>query len=194
MAHCMWLKTIVAKAHYKGQTPRNPFAQYRINQNIKERQYLTEDEIKAVMTHEFANKKLAYIRNLFVFASFTALSFVNPNGMIPVPYLTFELADGNIKHYVKFQNDLDFSWKLKSLHDVANGLQQLHNIEIIHQDVKPSNILQFRDDSKLTDLDRSKCKSKKGPYDNYCFSGDKTYAPIEIYKEILVHNKNTTNL
>lgn len=107
----------------------------------------------------------------------------NPNGMIPVPYLTFELADGNIKHYVKFQNDLDFSWKLKSLHDIANGLQQLHNIEIIHQDVKPSNILQFRDDSKLTDLGRSKCKSKKGPYDDYVFSGDRTYAPIEIYKE-----------
>ena len=76
-AHCMWLKTIVSKAHYNGLTPRNPFAQYRVNQNIKERQYLTEDEIKAVMTHEFADKKLAYIRDLFVFASFTALSFVD---------------------------------------------------------------------------------------------------------------------
>ena len=29
------------------------------------------------MTHEFADKKLAYIRDLFVFASFTALSFVD---------------------------------------------------------------------------------------------------------------------
>ena len=76
-SHCMWLKTIVSKAHYNGLTPRNPFAQYRVNQNIKERQYLTEDEIKAVMTHEFADKKLAYIRDLFVFASFTALSFVD---------------------------------------------------------------------------------------------------------------------
>ena len=37
----------------------------------------TEEEIKAVMTHEFADKKLAYIRDLFVFASFTALSFVD---------------------------------------------------------------------------------------------------------------------
>ena len=71
-SHCMWLKTIVFKAYYNGLTPRNPFAQYRVNQNIKERQYLTEDEIKAVMTHEFADKKLAYIRDLFVFASFTA--------------------------------------------------------------------------------------------------------------------------
>ena len=76
-SHCMWLKTIVAKAHYNGLTPSNPFAQYRVNQNIKERQYLTEDEIKAVMTHEFADKKLTYIRDLFVFASFTALSFVD---------------------------------------------------------------------------------------------------------------------
>ena len=56
-SHCMWLKTIVSKAHYNGLTPRNPFAQYRVNQNIKERQYLTEDEIKAVMIHEFADKK-----------------------------------------------------------------------------------------------------------------------------------------
>lgn len=71
------MKTIVTKAHYNGLTPRNPFAQYRVNQNIKERQYLTEDEIKAVMTHEFADKKLAYIRDLFVFANITALSFVD---------------------------------------------------------------------------------------------------------------------
>lgn len=40
-------------------------------------EYLTEDEIKTVMTHEFSNRKLAYIRDLFVFASFTALSFVD---------------------------------------------------------------------------------------------------------------------
>lgn len=76
-SNCMWLKTIVAKAHYNGLTPRNPFAQYRVNQNVKEREYLTEDEIKTVMTHEFTDRKLACIRDLFVFASFTALSFVD---------------------------------------------------------------------------------------------------------------------
>lgn len=67
----------MAKAHYNGLTPRNPFAQYRVNQNVKEREYLTEDEIKTVMAHEFSNRKLAYIWDLFVFASFTALSFVD---------------------------------------------------------------------------------------------------------------------
>lgn len=73
----MWLKGVVMKAHYNGLIPRNPFAQFHISPNVKEREYLTEDELKAVMTHEFADSKLVYIRDIFVFASFTALSFVD---------------------------------------------------------------------------------------------------------------------
>ena len=71
------LKHVVTAAHYNGKIPRNPFALYRVDPDFKEREYLTEDEIKTVMTHEFSNRKLAYIRDLFVFASFTALSFVD---------------------------------------------------------------------------------------------------------------------
>lgn len=41
---------IVSKNHCNGLTPRNPFAQYRVNQNIMERQYLTEDEINPATT------------------------------------------------------------------------------------------------------------------------------------------------
>ena len=65
------------RAHYNGLMPRNPFAQFHISPNVKEREFLTEDELKAVMTHDFTDSKLAYIRDLFVFASFTALSFVD---------------------------------------------------------------------------------------------------------------------
>lgn len=65
------------RAHYNGLMPRNPFAQFHISPNVKEREFLTEDELKAVMTHEFTDSKLADIRDLFVFASFTALSFVD---------------------------------------------------------------------------------------------------------------------
>ena len=74
---CMWLKGVVMRAHFNGLIPRNPFAQFHISPNVKEREFLTEDELKAVMTHEFVDPKLAYIRDLFVFASFTALSFVD---------------------------------------------------------------------------------------------------------------------
>ena len=76
-SNCMWLKGVVMKAHYNGLIPRNPFAQFHISPNVKEREYLTEDELKAVMIHGFADSKLAYIRDIFVFASFTALSFVD---------------------------------------------------------------------------------------------------------------------
>ena len=74
---CMWLKGVVMRAHFNGLIPRNPFAQFHISPNVKEREYLTEDELKALMTHEFGDAKLSYIRDIFVFASFTALSFVD---------------------------------------------------------------------------------------------------------------------
>ncbi len=75
--NCMWLKGLVMRAHFNGLIPRNPFAQFHISPNIKEREYLTEEELKTLMTHEFADAKLSYIRDIFVFASFTALSFVD---------------------------------------------------------------------------------------------------------------------
>ena len=75
--NCMWLKGVVMRAHFNGLIPRKPFAQFHISPNIKEREYLTEEELKTLMTHEFADAKLSYIRDIFVFASFTALSFVD---------------------------------------------------------------------------------------------------------------------
>ena len=65
------------RAHFNGLIPRNPFAQFHISPNVKEREFLTKDELKAVITHESAALKLAYIRDLFVFASFTVLSFID---------------------------------------------------------------------------------------------------------------------
>ena len=53
--NCMWLKGVVMRAHYNGLIPRNPFAQFHISPNVKEREYLTEDEIKRIMAHEFDN-------------------------------------------------------------------------------------------------------------------------------------------
>ena len=79
--NCMWLKGVVKRAHFNGLIPRNPFAQFHISPNIKEREYLTEEELKTLMTHEFADAKLSYIRDIFVFASFTALSFVDVKGL-----------------------------------------------------------------------------------------------------------------
>lgn len=55
---CMWLKGVVMRAHYNGKIPRNPFAQFHISPNCKEREFLTEEELKQVMTHEFEDATL----------------------------------------------------------------------------------------------------------------------------------------
>ena len=75
--NCMWLKGVVMRAHFNGKIPRNPFAQFHVSPNTKEREFLTEDELKTLMSHEFADSHSALVRDLCVFASFTALSFVD---------------------------------------------------------------------------------------------------------------------
>ena len=97
-----------------------------------------------------------------------------------VPYLIFELADGDVRSKLDFSAKLDFAWKLHSLHDIAVGLQQLHNVNVSHQDLKPSNILVFRQDSKLGDLGRSMCKDMNSPYNKMSYTGDWNYAPPEM--------------
>ena len=74
---CMHLKGVVGRAHNNGKIQRNVFAQFHISPKCKERTFLTEEELKAVMTHEFEDANLAFVRDLFVFMNFTALSFVD---------------------------------------------------------------------------------------------------------------------
>ena len=74
---CMHLKGVVGRAHDNGKIQRNVFAQFHISPKCKERTFLTEEELKTVMTHEFEDANLAFIRDLFVFMNFTALSFVD---------------------------------------------------------------------------------------------------------------------
>jgi len=72
---------------------------------------------------------------------------------------------------------------LKSLHDVAVGLKQLHGVEIGHQDLKPSNVLLYKKGiiSKIGDLRRSLCWDITAPHeDGGNFPGDFAYAPPEF--------------
>lgn len=100
-----------------------------------------------------------------------------------VPYLIFDLADGDIRSQLNFNNNIELAWKLRSLHNVAVGLKQLHQVEIGHQDLKPSNVLLYDQGivSKIGDLGRSLCSEIQAPHDtDGTFTGDWTYAPPEF--------------
>ncbi|MGP8216786.1 MAG: protein kinase domain-containing protein [Bacteroidia bacterium] len=98
-----------------------------------------------------------------------------------VPYLIFDLAEGDLRSKIDFSNNLDFAWRLSSLHSVAVGLKQLHQIEVSHQDLKPSNVLLFKEGTtKLGDIGRALCKELDAPHSKMNYAGDFTYAPPEI--------------
>lgn len=71
------LKHIVTTAHYNGKIARNPFAQYKVDPDHKERGFLTEDELQAFTTIELNNPDLELARDLFVFGCWTGISFID---------------------------------------------------------------------------------------------------------------------
>lgn len=108
-----------------------------------------------------------------------------------VPYLIFEKALGDVRSAI--DNNLvafDDAWSLRMLHGAANGVRQLHQAEMAHQDVKPSNLMAFEDIGKVGDLGRASPPGGNGLYDGHVFAGDKTYAPPELlYQEIQLDDR-----
>ena len=96
-------------------------------------------------------------------------------------YIVFEIAEGDIRKYMNSNSKTHLSWRLGVLHDVAIGLDQLHRKKIIHQDLKPSNVLVFDDGdrSKLGDLGRAHCVELKSPHEGHRRPGAFYYAPPE---------------
>jgi serine/threonine protein kinase len=108
-----------------------------------------------------------------------------PKQSIPVCYIIFELAEvGDVRKHLSLLKQLDLAWTLRTLHQVAVGMKQLHTHGIAHQDVKPSNILLFEafgakiGDLGCADLKKTPSKSPRGAFR---FAGDPSYAPPELF-------------
>lgn len=104
-----------------------------------------------------------------------------------VEYLIFELAERDIRGALDAGRRFDTAWLMRALHHIATGLDQLHRIDIAHQDLKPSNVLVFSDParrgadvSKLCDLGRAAYKGHSPPHDRKPVQGDPAYAPPEL--------------
>ena len=98
-----------------------------------------------------------------------------------VQYLIFELAHESLRHMVTVSKRLPMSQALSALHNIANGLRQLHGAQVAHQDMKPSNALRFPDGLfKVCDVGRASMKGRAAPHDGLPFAGERTYAPPEL--------------
>lgn len=107
-----------------------------------------------------------------------------------VEYLILEYAEkGDVRDAIN-EDRATLMWKIKSLHQLANGLKQIHNLSIAHQDIKPSNIVTLRNDiTKLTDFGSAIFLSNQGQdlplHLQKEFAGTWEYAPPELlYGEI----------
>lgn len=101
----------------------------------------------------------------------------------PIQYLIFELAtDGDVRQFLdRLSTSVDWAWTMRSAHNIAVGLRQLHSIPVAHQDLKPSNVLIFDgSQSKIADLGRASAMDYDSPFDALLVAGDKTYAPPEL--------------
>jgi serine/threonine protein kinase len=97
-----------------------------------------------------------------------------------VPFLVFELADGDVRETVDISKTVSDQWRFFVLHQTALALLQLHQQSIAHQDVKPSNLLLFSgNELKLGDLGRSSLRGTQAPHDAFLVAGARNYAPFE---------------
>jgi serine/threonine protein kinase len=99
-------------------------------------------------------------------------------------YILFELAAGDIRKQLNIAKYFDLAWVLRSLHNTAVGLEQLHRQGIAHQDLKPSNVLVFGNQFKVGDLGRASDEAVKAEHDQYQIPGDQTYYPFDAFYRI----------
>ena len=98
-----------------------------------------------------------------------------------VQYIVFEMAESTVGLSTIYKIDTKFEWRIRTLHQIAVGLHQMHSKNVSHQDIKPSNALLFGNDgAKLCDLGSSVSQDRSVPHDEKIWPGDLQYAPPEV--------------
>lgn len=113
----------------------------------------------------------------------------------PIPtvtYIVYEQSEGKIGEFLSFSSKAAFAAdlkmlieKLRSLHQVAKGVRQLHTHFISHHNITPQSIEVFESNGKykLSGLhtSRSQQEDLQSPDHYRLFNGDFTFAPPEAF-------------
>jgi serine/threonine protein kinase len=102
-------------------------------------------------------------------------------GQLPVHvrYLVFEWAECDVRSRLDMEEREHFAVTLRWLHHSATALQELHYSKIVHQDLKPANVLVLSNQSaKLGDLGRAHDLERPRPHGDA--RRDPVWAPLEM--------------
>lgn len=108
---------------------------------------------------------------------------INPDYTLPLYFIIFERADGgDIRDVFNAYETVNDANRMEYLHHTIVGIQQLHQAQISHQDIKPSNVLIFKENgegAKLADFGRALKKGAHAPHANFDVAGALYNAPPE---------------
>jgi serine/threonine protein kinase len=105
---------------------------------------------------------------------------LDSDGSEQFPYLIFEQAAGDLRDQVRRSKQLPPWMCYRVLHNVATAIRQLHWRNIAHQDVKPSNVLNFpQAGHKLGDFGSAHHRVRARPGEILAVAGDPAHAPPE---------------
>lgn len=105
-------------------------------------------------------------------------------------YIILELADGNILTYIK--NNVVFEKDIKEIFvKILNSMKKLHDINIIHLDIKPDNILYVMKENKINIkiCDFGNSVYNHNYYSNFTIDYSPEYVSPELINNI-INNKN----
>lgn len=95
------LKKITNRAMADGLITINPFASIRLKSQEVEREFLTPDELKTIVNRNFTILRLQIVKDIFVFCSYTGLSFIDVRTLKPSNLIKDQ--QGNLWIYKKRQ-------------------------------------------------------------------------------------------
>lgn len=88
MKHLKCLKHVVSVAHDNGYVGNDPVASYKTPRKVVERPFLTEEELRRIINKDFRLERLDRMRDIFIFACFTGLSYSDVKTLEPKHFST----------------------------------------------------------------------------------------------------------
>lgn len=88
LQHIVFLRNMVKRAMHKGIITRNPFFGYVPDQPATVRKWLSNEEIEKILTTRIDHPSINFVRDMFVFATFTGLSYIDVKNLTNEQILT----------------------------------------------------------------------------------------------------------